>query len=414
MRQLGFTRRQLLESTAAAVLSLVGRRGWPAVKCEDLVPFSFHASDEALADLKHRLDTARWPDRETSAGWEQGPPLAALRALVEFWREGYNWRKAEADLNQYPQFKTSIDELGIHFIHVHSKHPAARPLILTHGWPSSILLFRDIIEPLTNPTAHGGTAKDAFDVVIPSLPGFGFSDKPKSQGWNADRTARAWGVLMRRLGYRRWFAQGGDWGAYVTTALAQQKTAGLSSIHLNFAQTMPNVIPAKLLADQQQSVDEMTKFQETGFGYGILQSTKPQLAGYLLSDSPMAQAAWLYDIFNSGSGSTGHPDAILGRDKILDEITLFWLTNCGASSARFYLEEAAALGKRNNPGRVDIPVAVTVFPHDLSPAKSWARMVYPQLAYWHAADRGGHFAQIEVPDLFVKEIRLAFQAMDPR
>jgi pimeloyl-ACP methyl ester carboxylesterase len=219
---------------------------------------------------------------------------------------------------------------------------------------------------------------------------------------------------MQRLGYRRWFAQGGDWGAFVTTAMAQQRATGLAAIHLNFAQTIPDVIPAKLLPDQQKAVAAMKLFKEKAFGYGMLQATKPQLSGYLLSDSPMAQAAWLYDIFNAGTGNSGNPEAFLSRDKMLDEITLFWLTDSAASSARFYLEQAAILGKHNNPGRVDVPVGITVFPHDLPPARSWAANVYPKLYYWHAVDRGGHFAQLEVPDLFADELRRAFRAIDTR
>jgi epoxide hydrolase len=263
--------------------------------------------------------------------------------------------------------------------------------------------------PLTDPTAFGGTPADAFDVVIPSLPGFGFSDKPTGPGWNAQRTARAWNVLMQRLGYARYVAQGGDWGAYVTTALAQQRPSGLAAIHLNFAQTVPDRIPLKLLPDQKRAVAALTTFKEKGFGYFILQATKPQLAGYLLSDSPMAQAAWIYDIFNSGTGSTGNPEASIARDKMLDEITLYWLTDSAASSARFYAEQAAILDKHNNPGRVDLPVAVSVFPHDLPPARTWAKAVYPKLYYWHELDRGSHFAQLEVPDLFTDELRRAFR-----
>ena len=217
---------------------------------------------------------------------------------------------------------------------------------------------------------------------------------------------------MQRLGYSRWFAQGGDWGAYVTTAMAQQHLPGLAAIHLNFAQTIPNIIPSDLLPDQQNAVAAQKQLKEKAWGYGILQGTKPQLAGYLLSDSPMAQAAWLYDIFNTATGNTGNPDGILSRDKMLDEITLFWLSDSAASSARLYLEQAAILGQRNNPGRVDLPVAVSVFPHDLPPAKSWAPLVYPKLFYWHDVDRGGHFAQIEVPNLFVDELRRAFRRFD--
>jgi pimeloyl-ACP methyl ester carboxylesterase len=284
-------------------------------------------------------------------------------------------------------------------------------MILTHGWPSTVLLFRDVIGPLTDPTAHGGTAADAFDVIIPSLPGFAFSDKPVVRGWNADRTARAWAQLMQRLGYARYVAQGGDWGAFVTTAMAQQHAAGLAAIHLNFAQTVPNEIPTDLSPDQKRVIETLKVWREKGGAYFQLQATKPQLAGYMLLDSPVAQAAWIYDIFNGGTGNTGDPEAVLSRDAMLDEITLYWLTNSAASSARFYLEQKAALNGRNNPGMVNLPVGVSVFPDDLPAARSWASAVYPRLFYWNELDRGGHFASLEVPDLFTEELRRCFRTL---
>ena len=404
------TRRELLAGgMGALVLASMTLRAW----AEDsaVVPFTYRASDEALADLRRRIEQARWPEGETGTGWEQGPPLAKLQRLVAYWRKDYDWRRCETDLNRWPQFKTTIDGLGIHFIHVRSRHRNALPIILTHGWPSTVLLFRDVIAPLTDPTAHQGTAADAFDAIIPSLPGFGFSDKPAARGWNAARTARAWAILMQRLGYDRYVAQGGDWGAFVTTAMAQQQPPGLAAIHLNFAQTMPDEVPTELLPDQKRVVDAVKAWRERGNAYLQLQTTRPQLAGYLLADSPVAQAAWIYDIFNAGTGNTGDPDAVLSRDAMLDEITLYWLTNSAASSARFYLEQGDALSKRNNPGRVDLPVGVSVFPHDLPAARSWAPAVYPRLFYWNELDRGGHFASLEVPDLFTAELRRCFQTV---
>jgi pimeloyl-ACP methyl ester carboxylesterase len=380
-----------------------------AQSSDPFTPFRFRASDDALADLKRRLDDVRLPEAATEPGFAQGPPLDAMQRIVEHWRDRYDWRKAEARLNGWPQFRTEIDGLGIHFLHIRSAHEDALPIILTHGWPSTVLLFQKVIEPLVDPTTHGGTAEDAFHVIIPSLPGFGFSDKPAEHGWNAERTARAWAELMRMLGYRRYFAQGGDWGAFVTTALAQNKADGLEAIHLNFALTIPNEIPEKLEPDQKKAVEAYRKFQESGFAYGMLHATKPQLAGYLLSDSPAAQAAWIYDIFDAGTGATGKPEDFIPIDDMLDEITLYWLSNSGASSARFYREQAQLLGKRNNPGVVDLPVGVSVFPHDLPPAKSWAPLVYPNLFHWNELDRGGHFAQLEVPDLFVAELRACFR-----
>jgi pimeloyl-ACP methyl ester carboxylesterase len=408
---LDISRRQLLAGGAAATLAWMLRVPAANAASDDAVmPFAFRASDEMLADLKHRLGQTRWPERETGAGWEQGPPLAVLQKVVDYWRGGYDWRKCEAELARWPQFTTQLDGLAIHFIHVRSRHPDALPIVLTHGWPSTILLFRHVIGPLTDPTSHGGTAADAFDVVIPSLPGFAFSGKPAERGWNAQRIARAWGVLMQRLGYQRYVAQGGDWGAFVTTAMAQQQASGLAAIHLNFAQTIPDVIPANLLPDQKRAVEAMQAFREKGSAYGQLQATRPQLAGYALADSPVAQLAWIYDIFNGGTGNTGRPEEVLSRDDMLDEITLFWLTDTAASSARLYLEQAQLIGKRNNPGRVDLPVGVSVFPHDLPPARSWAPQVYPRLFYWHQLERGGHFAALEVPELFTDELRRCFRS----
>ncbi len=403
------SRRDLLIAGAASSLLLPSRPGWSQASDDAVTKFSFRAADSALADLKSRLAQARWPERETGKAWEQGVPLQALRDLTEYWRTGYDWRKCEAAMNRWPQFKTTIDGLGIHFLHVRSRHPKALPIVLTHGWPSTFLLHRELIGPLTDPVAHGGNASDAFDVIVPSLPGFGFSDKPTERGWNAERTARAWATLMTRLGYDRYVAQGGDWGAYVTTAMAQQRPAGLVAIHLNFPQTMPDVIPDQLTPEQQRALNVWKMWREQGSAYLQVQSTRPQTIGYSLADSPVGQAAWIYDIFDAGTGRTGQPEKFLSRDTMLDEITLYWLTNSSASSARFYLEQAELLGKRNNPGKVDLPVAVSVFPNDLPPVKSWAPLVYPNLYYWHELDRGGHFAQFEVPALFTDELRKAFR-----
>ncbi len=372
-------------------------------------PFSYHAPQESLDELKRRLVHARWPEQETGKGWEQGVALDSLRALVGYWRDDYDLRRCEAELARWPQFTTRIDGLGIHFIHVRSRHADAMPLILTHGWPSTILLFRDLIGPLTDPTAYGGAAADAFHVVIPSLPGFAFSEKPSERDWNAERIARAWATLVGRLGYRRYLAQGGDWGAHVTTAMAQDGALGLAAIHLNSALTIPDQLPDELLPDQQRALDAMQTFLAQGAAYGAIQGTRPQTLGYALADSPIGQAAWMYDIFDSGTGLTGRPEDVLSRDAILDEITLFWLTNTATSSARIYLEQAELMGEHSNPGRVDLPVAISVFPNDMPPARSWAAQVYPQLAYWHELDRGGHFAALEVPQLFTEELRSAFR-----
>jgi pimeloyl-ACP methyl ester carboxylesterase len=411
VRTVTMSRRDFLTNSAASTVALASF-SIPAKSATDdaLTPFSFGASDAALMDLKRRLEQTRWPERETGIGWEQGPPLAKVRQLVEYWRGGYSWRKCDAELSQWPQFATRLNGLAVHFIHVRSQHQNALPIILTHGWPSTILLFRRVIAPLTDPTAHGGTAEDAFDVVIPSLPGFAFSEKPTERGWNAERIGRAWGLLMQRLGYRSYVAQGGDWGAFVTTAMAQQHAPGLDAIHLNFAQTVPDRIPPKLLPDQKRAVEGLKSFREKSSAYFQIQATRPQMIGYSLADSPVGQAAWLYDIFNGGTGNTGNPENVLSRDDLLDEITLYWLTDTAASSARLYLEQAQLLGKHNNPGRVDLPVAVSVFPHDLLPARSWAPQVYPRLFYWRELNRGGHFASLEVPELFTNELRCCFRS----
>jgi pimeloyl-ACP methyl ester carboxylesterase len=412
MDGIGTSRREFLMASAAAALAFSAGRAWSQHALGDAItPFTFRAADAALADLKRRLDQTRWPERETGAAWEQGPPGVALQAFVEYWRNRYDWRKCENEIARWSQFMTQLDGLGIHFIHVRSRHKNALPIILTHGWPSTILLFRHVIGPLTDPTAHGGSAADAFDVVVPSLPGFAFSDKPAERGWNAERIARVWSTLMQRLGYRRYVAQGGDWGAFVTTAMAQQQAPGLAAIHLNFAQTIPDVIPSELLPDQKRAVDALMAYREKGSAYARLQVTRPQLIGYALADSPVAQAAWIYDIFNAGTGATGRPEDVLSRDDMLDEITLYWLTDTAASSARLYLEQAQLLGKRNNPGRIELPAAVSVFPHDLPPAHSWAPQVYPKLFYWHELARGGHFAALEVPELFTEELRRCFRSL---
>jgi pimeloyl-ACP methyl ester carboxylesterase len=376
---------------------------------EEITPFHYHAPQSALDDLKRRLTDTRWPERETAKDWSEGVPLARMQDVVDYWRTKYDWRRCETELNRFPQFRTNIDGLGIHFIHVRSKNPNALPIILTHGWPSSILLFRDVIEPLTNPVAHGGKAEDAFDVVIPSLPGFGFSEKPAERGWNSERTARAWATLMSRLGYKRYVAQGGDWGAFVTTNMAQQRPPGLVAVHLNFPQVFPDPIPAQLTPDQKRAVDIVQRWRTDGFGYFLIQATRPQTIGCSLADSPAGQATWLYDIYNSATGATGDPEAAIKRDKILDEITLYWLTNTAASSARFYMEQRALLGENLKLGPVDLPVGASVFPKDLPAPRSWAKVVYPNLFYWHDLDQGGHFASLEKPDLFVEELRNCFR-----
>ena len=379
------------------------------MELQKIIPFAYHAPQSALDDLKQCLAQTRWPEGQTTNDWSQGVPMEKLRGLVDYWRTDYDWRRCEEALNRFPQFHAKIDGLNIHFIHVRSKHPDALPIVLTHGWPSTILLSRYVIGPLTDPTAYGGKAEDAFDVVVPSLPGFGFSEKPAERGWNSQRTARAWTILMQRLGYKRYVAQGGDWGAFVTTAMAQQRPSGLVAIHLNFPLVVPDRIPEKLTPDQQRAVEILNRFRNEGSGYLAIQSTRPQTIGYALMDSPAGQAAWIYDIFNAGTGEHGNPEEALTRDQMLDEITLYWLTRTAASSARFYFEQRALLGRPNNAGRVDLPVGVSLFPNDLPAPRSWAKDMYPNLFYWNELDSGGHFASLEEPEVFTEELRKCFR-----
>jgi len=376
-----------------------------------ITPFAYRAPQSALDDLRQRLARTRWPERETVNDWSQGVPLAKLRALVDYWRTGYDWRRCEATLNRFAQYRTTLDGLGIHFLHVRSRHPQALPIIITHGWPGSVIEFLEIIGPLTDPTAHGGQAEDAFHVIAPSLPGYGFSDKPSARGWKADRIARAWTELMGRLGYRRYVAQGGDWGSFVTTTMAQQHARGLAAIHLNMPLVIPDPIPAKLTAEQQRAVDAMKRFNTDGSGYFAIQGTRPQTIGYPLADSPAGQAAWIYEKFHAWTDNQGDPEDALTRDQMLDNITLYWLTDTAASSARMYSEHAG-LGDANNAGVVDLPVGCSIFPHEIFPApREWAEKFFPKLIYWNEVERGGHFAAFEEPMLFVRELRNCFRAL---
>jgi len=388
---------------------------WPGVSAQTdtaITPFKYEAPQRALDDLKERLKQTRWPERETARDWSQGVPLTKLQSLVEYWSTDYDWRHCEARLNGFPQFRTKIDGLNIHFLHVRSRHENAMPIILTHGWPGSVIEFLKVIDPLTNPTAHGGRAEDAFHVIAPSLPGFGFSDKPNEPGWNAARIAKAWSELMRRLGYTRYVAQGGDWGSVVTTALAQQRPSGLVGIHLNMLVVFPDPLPASgLSAAEQKAADAFKRFQTDGFGYYLEQSTRPQTIGYALADSPVGQAAWIYEKFHDWTDNKGDPESALTRDEMLDNITLYWLTDTAASSARIYFEQAR-LGSINNSGRVELPVGFSIFPREIVPApRTWAERFFPNLMYWNQLDHGGHFAAFEQPALFAKELRECFRSL---
>jgi pimeloyl-ACP methyl ester carboxylesterase len=384
-------------------------------------PFQVNVPEKELVDLRQRIAATRWPDREPVTDRSQGAQLAKIQALVRYWGTGYDWRKAEARLNALPQFVTKIDGLDIHFIHVRSRHPNALPLMMTHGWPGSIFELVKVIGPLTDPTAHGGRAEDAFDLVVPSMPGYGFSGKPQSTGWNPDHIARAWDELMRRLGYKRYVSQGGDWGAVISDVMARQAPPGLLGIHINMPATVPPEIakvlasggpaPAGLSPEEKIAFDGMDALYKKGSGYALMMVTRPQTLGYSLADSPVGLAAWFYDKFADWTYSGGDPEKVLTRDEMLDDITLYWLTNTGTSSAQLYWENNA-----NNFNAVDIniPAAITVFPGEIYRApRSWAERAYHKLIYFHTVDNGGHFAAWEQPELFATEIRAAFKSLRP-
>ncbi|WP_088344300.1 MULTISPECIES: epoxide hydrolase family protein [Rhodomicrobium] len=379
----------------------------PADSDAGLAPFRVEFPPDAIADLHERLMLTRWPERETVADWSQGVPLARMRELVEYWGSRYDFGRLERRINAFRQFRTEIDELGIHFIHARSHHKSALPLLITHGWPGSIVEFLNIIGPLIDPTAYGGAASDAFHVIAPSLPGFAFSDKPKQAGWKVPRIARAWAALMQRLGYDRWVAQGGDWGAGVTSALGHMKPQGLAGIHLNWAFVFPAALPGEgLSTEEQRAIDAAEHFRTDGFGYFQQQGTRPQTVGYPLADSPVGHAAWIYEKFQAWTDNDGVVESAISRDEILDNITLYWLTNTAASSARIYWENYPASFAG---GTIEIPVGISVFPKELFRVpRSWAMASYPQLIHFNELSKGGHFAALEQPAVFVNELRSCF------
>jgi epoxide hydrolase len=414
----GPTRRNVLQ-TAATVGAVAAPLGWAGMAASpalaepglalpaataDVAPFRLSVSDTVLQDLRRRLAAARFPEPQTVPDGSQGAPLRRVRDLVEHWRARYDWRRVEARLNGFGQFRTQIDGLGIHFLHVRSRHRGALPVLLTHGWPGSVVEFLDVIGPLTNPTAFGGSAADAFDVVVPSLPGFGFSDKPTATGWNVPRIANAWGLLMARLGYRRWLAQGGDFGGSVTHELAKLAPAGLTGVHLNFFPVFQPPVSDPPTPEEQQALDKLRRFFDDGAGFVYQQSTRPQTLGYALTDSPTGQAAWIFEKFLEWTDSGGNPEQLLGVDRILDAIMLYWLPAAAASAARIYWEDARTAA---TPDDFRVPVGFTVFPHEIVPTpKVWAERVYrSQLIYFNKVDRGGHFAAFEQPTIFTDELR---------
>ncbi len=379
----------------------------------EINPFRLAVPQAELDDLERRLELTRWPDPETVDDTSQGPPLAKIRALAERWRDGYDWRRCEELLNGWGQHRTEIDGLGVHFLHVRSPEPDALPLLMTHGWPGSVLEFRDVIGPLTDPVAHGGDARDAFHLVVPSLPGFGFSDKPTEPGWNLDRISDAWIELMSRLGYGRWVAQGGDWGAGVTTTLGYKAPPALAAIHLNFVLFQPTEEEiAEATPEEREMLGRFQRFDEQFSGFSKVQITRPQSIGFGLSDSPVGLAAWIYGVIEDISGSGGDPESIFTLDEMLDEIMLYWVPNAGPSSARLYWEAVreGAGGWPSEP--MPTPAGISMFPGEQGGiSERWAERRFSDLLRYNALDRGGHFAAWEQPELFVEELRETFRTV---
>ncbi|CAG9203405.1 epoxide hydrolase family protein [Paraburkholderia caribensis] len=413
-------RRNLLAAGAAAgAMALFPEALYAANNAVNIRPFKANIPDSDLADLRQRLARTRWPGKETVADESQGVRLARMQQLVQYWGSEYDWRKGEAKLNALPMFVTEIDGLDIQFIHVRSRHKNAMPMIMTHGWPGSIFELIKAIGPLTDPTAYGASADDAFHVVVPSLPGFGFSGKPTTPGWGSDHIARAWGVLMERLGYARFVSQGGDCGSVVSHRMAMQHVKGLIGIHVNMPATVPADIarslalgdpaPAGLSPQEKNAYEKLAVFYRDNCGYSAMMVTRPQTVGYALADSPSGQAAWMYDKISQWTYSGGVPERSLTRDEILDDISLYWLTDSATSSAQIYWEDHS-----NNFNAVDIslPTAITVFPGEIYQApRSWAERCYHNLIYFNEVDKGGHFAAWEEPLLFAQEVRAGFRPL---
>lgn len=412
-----------LQSARAEEAGVTTVQARPALD-ESIRPFRIHVDQSQLDDLKRRIAETRWPDRETVGDISQGIQLARVQDLVRYWGTDYDWRKAEDQLNALPQFITTIDGVDIQFIHVRSRYPNALPVILTHGWPGSIFEFIKTIGPLTDPTAYGGKPEDAFDVIIPSIPGYGFSGRPTDQGWGPDRVARAWDVLVKRLGYTHYVSQGGDHGSVISDALARQAPKGLLAIHLNMPATVPgdlmrainngDAAPAGLSPAEKGAYDSLSAFFGRNAAYGAMMVTRPQTIGYSLSDSPSGLASWIYEKFVQWSDSDGVPERVLTRDEMLNDITLYWLTNTGASSSRFYWENNNNnfSSEAQKTKDIKIPVGITVFQKEIYKApESWSRQAYPSLVYYHQVERGGHFAAWEQPQLFAQELRAAFKSV---
>jgi pimeloyl-ACP methyl ester carboxylesterase len=419
------SRRSLLGGAAAiGAISALPTMTVAALADPAIRPFHINVPEAALVDLRQRIASTRWPDRELVSDQSQGVRLERIQELVRYWGQDYDWRRAEADLNALPQFVTEIDGLGIQFAHIKSRHADALPLLITHGWPGSIFELTKVIGPLSDPTAHGGRAEDAFHLILPSMPGYGFSQKPSGTGWGPERIARAWDVLMKRLGYANYVSQGGDWGSVIASAMGRQAPTGLLAIHVNMPATVPAEVaralnngdpaPKGLTDVEKAAFNALSDLYKKGGGYAAMMVTRPQTVGYALADSPAGQAAWIYDKFAAWTFTGGEPERALSKDDMLDDITLYWLTNSATSSAQLYWEN-----NNNNfnaesqkTAEISVPVAVTVFPGEIYRApRSWANKAYRNLIYFNEVDKGGHFAAWEQPDLFASEIRSAFRPL---
>ncbi|MCB1694061.1 MAG: epoxide hydrolase [Pseudomonadales bacterium] len=377
----------------------------------DVTPHPIPVNAEAISDLKRRLEMTRFPDKETPDDWSQGIPLSYMKEIRDYWLLHYRFEARAELLNRWPGFKTQVAGLGIHFLHVRSNVASARPLVLTHGWPGSIVEFQKVIGPLTDPERFGGRPEDAFHVVCPTLPGFGFSDKPTRPGWNIERIASAWDELMVKIGYERYFAQGGDWGSIVTTMIGAQNLGHCAGIHINMPVVAPDPQTMNDLSDlEQEALAAMKFYQDHDSGYSKQQSTRPQTLGYGLADSPIGQAAWILEKFYQWMDCDGHPEKVVTRDELLDNVMMYWLTDSGASSARIYWE---SFGGASSGTEVPIPAGCSIFPKEIfKTSERWARKRFTGLQYFNVLDKGGHFAAFEQPETFVNEIRKCFGAMN--
>ena len=376
----------------------------------DIKPFKIKISDEELEDLNKRLAATRWPEKETVKDWSQGVPLSYIKEICDYWVNEYDWKTREEYYNTFTQFITDVDGIDIHFIHIKSPHKEAKPLIISHGWPGSIVEFHKIINPLIDPVSHGGKAEDAFHIVCPTLPGYGFSGKPSQPGTGVEKIAELWDLLMSKIGYNKYFAQGGDWGSAITIAIGKQNRGSCKGIHVN----MPFAPPTKEAIENPSDRDKLAfeglnYYQEWGSGYSKQQSTRPQTLGYGLADSPIGQASWIIEKFYEWTDCDGHPENILNKEELLDNIMFYWLTKSASSSARLYWESFGSFGG-NPEEKLLIPVGCSIFPKEISRTpRSWAEQVYSNIVYWNELEKGGHFAAFEQPELFINEIRSCFR-----